>query len=212
VKHPGRIWRLTVPEAVIALGAGFALPLMNVFFKQGLGSPEVEIGATFAAGQALLVVGSFLAPLVAARLGKVRSIVFTRLAAIPFVLIIALSPDIGDVIGSVFTVAGLAFIARIAFQNMASPVRSAFAMEILDPSERGTQVGIELAFASALSGLTSYIGARMMEAGDFRTPFFLLAGFYLVATLLFWQFFAGREREWGPVRPLEGADAVAAGD
>ena len=31
--------------------AGFTLPLLNVFFKQNLGSPEVEIGATFAAGQ-----------------------------------------------------------------------------------------------------------------------------------------------------------------
>jgi hypothetical protein len=107
--------------------------------------------------------------------------------------------------------AGLAFIARIALQNMASPVRSAFAMEILAPSERGTQVGVELAFSAALSGVTSYVGAQLMNAGDFRTPFFLLAGFYLVAAVLFWQFFAGREGS-GAVVVMHGAEAAAAGD
>lgn len=195
VKHPDRIWKLTAPDVLIGLGAGFALPLLNVFFKQNLGSPEVEIGATFAAGQAFLVVGSFLAPFMAARLGKVKSVALTRLASIPFILLIAFSPDVGGLVGSVLTVAGLAYIARITLMNMASPVRSAFGMEILDPGERGTQVGIQLALSSALSGVASYLGARLMNAGDFRTPFVLMAGCYLIATALFWQFFAGRERE-----------------
>jgi len=193
VKHPGRIWRLTAPEVLLGLGAGFALPLMNVFFKQNLGSPEVEIGATFAAGEAFLVVGAFLAPLLVARMGKVKSVVVTRVAAVPFILLLALSPDVGGVVGSVLTIAGLAHIGRITLMNMGSPVRSAFAMEILDPDERGTQVGIEMALASAMSGLASYFGAQMMNAGDFRTPFFLMAGCILLASALFWQFFTNEE-------------------
>jgi MFS family permease len=185
---------------------------MNVFFKQNLGSPEVEIGATFAAGQAFLVVGAFLAPLFVSWLGKVRAVVFTRLAAIPFILLIAFSPDVGSAIGSVLTVAGLAHIARITLANMASPVRSAFAMEILDPGERGTQVGIQLALASALSGLASYIGAQLMNAGDFRTPFFLMAGCLLVANLMFWQFFAKQEAQLASLPRLAGAEAAVTGD
>jgi MFS family permease len=212
VKHPDRIWRLTAPEVLIGLGAGFALPLLNVFFKQNLGSPEVEIGATFAAGQAFLVVGAFLAPLIVARWGKVRSVVFTRMAAIPFILLIAFSPDIGSALGSVLTVAGLAHIARITLTNMASPVRSAFAMEILDPGERGTQVGIQMALASALSGLASYIGAQLMSAGDFRTPFFLMAICILVANLIFWQFFARREEDLVAVPLAESGEVAIVGD
>jgi len=208
VKHPDRVWRLTAPEVLVGFGAGFALPLMNVFFKQNLGSPEVEIGATFAAGQAFLVVGSFLAPFFAARLGKVKSITFTRLLSVPFILLIAFSPDVGTAFGSVLTVAGLAYIARITLMNMASPVRSAFGMEILDPAERGTQVGIQLALSSALAGAASYFGARLMDAGDFRTPFFIMAGCYLAATALFWQFFAGREKQLAPVVPAEAGSAA----
>jgi MFS family permease len=212
VKHPQRIWRLTTPEVLISLGAGFALPLMNVFFQQNLNSPEVEIGATFAAGEAFLVVGAFLAPLVVTRMGKVRSVVVTRLLAIPFILLIAFSPDLASAAaGSVFTIAGLAYIARITLSNMASPVRSAFAMEILDPAERGTQVGIEMALASALSGLASYLGAQMMNAGDFRTPFVLMSILYLGANLLFWRFFAGQETALA-LAAADGAEAVVVGD
>jgi MFS family permease len=211
VKHRDRIIQLTAPEVMISLGAGFALPLMNVFFHENLDSPAVEIGATFAAGEAFLVVGAFLAPIVAARLGKVRSVVLTRMASIPFILLIGFSPDVAGAFGSVFTIAGLAYIARITFFNMASPVRSAFAMEVLDPGERGTQVGIEMALASALSGLSSYVGARLMDMGDYSTPFIVMAGCYFIGTLMFWQFFAGREQDLSLATGV-GAEAAAIGD
>lgn len=212
IKHPDRIWRLTIPEVIFVLGAGFALPLLNVFFKQNLNSPDVEIGATFAAGQGVLVIGAFLAPLLVTRFGKVKSVVYTRLLAIPFVLLIAFSPDVGALLGSVFTVAGLAHIARISLANMASPVRSAFAMEILDPAERGTQVGIELALMSALAGGASYIGAQLMSSGDFRTPFFLMAACMLISSGLFYQFFANQEADLALPRLPEPIAAQGLGD
>ncbi len=208
VTHPDRIWRLTAPEVVLAFGAGFVLPLLNVFFHQGLGSPEVEIGVTFAAGQAFLVVAAFLAPLLALRLGKVRSVVFTRLAAVPFLALLAFSPDVGSALGSVLTVAGLAHIARITFMNMAGPIRAAFAMELLDPGERGTQVGIQMALAGAVSGLGSFLGSRLMDAGNYQAPFMVMAAFLTVSALLFWRFFAGQEKELA----LETAQASAAAD
>ena len=194
VRHPDRIFKLTAPEVLIALGAGFVLPLMSVFFNQSLGSPEVEIGATFAAGETFLVVGSFLAPFVATRLGKVNSVVVTRLASIPFILLIAFSPDVGGAIGSVLTVAGLAYIARTTLMNMSSPLRSAFGMEILDPGERGTQVGIQQAISAALSGGAAYLGGQMMSVGDYQTPFFIMAVCYLAGAGLFGWFFTGREQ------------------
>lgn len=195
VKHPDRIRKLVGPEVLISFGAGFAIPLMNVFFRQGVGSEEIEIGAIFSAGEAFLVVGSFLAPLVAMRLGKVRSVVWTRLASIPFIVLFAFTAQVGSAVGSILSVASLAYVARIALMNMASPVRSAFAMEILDPGERGTQVGIEMALGSTLMGITGYLGSLMMDAGDFQTPFLLMAAAYLAATLLFNQFFAKQESE-----------------
>lgn len=193
IEHPGRIFRLVLPAALIGLGAGFVIPLMNVYFKEGLGSTDLEIGATFSAGQALLVVAAFLAPLLAARLGKIRAIVFSQLVSLPFIILLAFAPEIGGALGSVLAVAGLAYMLRITTMDAVWPVRSAFAMEILAPGERGTQVGIENALESALAGIAAFFGARFMNAGDFRTPFLIMAGLYLAATLTFWAFF--REKE-----------------
>lgn len=195
VRNPDRIWRITAPQALVGLGAGFALPLLNIYFRGNLGSEDVEIGAVFAVGQGFLVVATFLAPLIVVRLGKVRSVIATRLISIPFILLFAFVGEVGAVVGSVLAVAGFAYVSRITFMNMASPVRSAFSMEILDPKERGTQVGIENALTAGLSGTAAYFGAQMMDSGDFRTPFLLMALFYLLSTVLFSRFFSGKEQD-----------------
>jgi MFS family permease len=123
-----------------------------------------------------------------------------------------LSPNIGSEIGSVFSLAAFAYVARITMMNMASPVRSAFSMEILSPQERGTQVGIQLALTSVVSGTATFFGARMMEAGDFQTPFYLMAIFYSISSFLFWHFFAGREEELLLDPPISKPNAVPGED
>jgi hypothetical protein len=69
-------------------------------------------------------------------------------------------------------------------------------------------VGIQLAFSSALSGLASYFGAQLMGIGDYRTPFFLMAGFILVANVIFWQFFGKQEQAFSPAPRLGGAEVA----
>ncbi len=195
VRNPGTILRLTMPEVLIAFGAGFALPLMNVYFQNGIGSVEIEISGVFTTGMAFLVIASFLAPVVSARLGKIPSIVLTRGLSVPFILLLAFAPGLDGEAVSSLTLAAFAYIGRITLFNMASPVRAAFAMEILDEKERGTQVGIEQALAAALSGLAGYFGARLMNVGDFQTPFLLMTALYTLAVAVFWAFF-GRGRAW----------------
>lgn len=189
IKNPDRIFKLSLPAALIGLGAGFTLPLMNVYFKEGLGTSDVEIGAIFAAGQALLVVGSFLAPLIAARLGKIRAIVAMQLLSVPFILMLAYATEIGGVLGSVAIVTVMAYVARITTMDVTGPIREAFGMEILDPAERGTQVGIQRALTAALYGGAGYVGGLLMNSGNFSTPFLLMAACYVLSILLFWTFF-----------------------
>jgi predicted MFS family arabinose efflux permease len=98
---------------------------------------------------------------------------------------------------------------RITLMNMGEPVRSAFGMEILAPSERGTQVGLQHAFSGLLTGGAAFLGARLMDAGDFQSPFFFMAGAYLIGTVLFWRFFRGKERQMALVpNPVAGGQAA----
>ncbi len=51
-----------------------------------------------------------------------------------------------------------------------------------------------------------------MNAGDFRTPFFLMAVCLLVANLIFWQFFAWREEDLVAVPLAESGEVAIVGD
>lgn len=189
VAHPGTVFKLVLTSALISFGAGFVVPLFNVFFHEGMHAHEHEIGTTVGMGNAFLAVGALLVPFVSERLGKIQTVVVTRMLSIPFIFVIAFSNDLAANLVPAFTLAGIGYVVRILLMNMGAPVESAFSMEILDPAERGTTVGLEQAVGRLLSSVGSYAGALLMNGGDFRTPFLFMAGTYFLSTALFWVFF-----------------------
>ena len=208
VRHPDRVLRLVAVGAMISLGFGFVGPLFNVFFAEGLHAHTHDIGVTFASGSLFVALAALAAPFLAARMTKVQAIVGTRLLAVPFILLIGLSPSLATVT-TVLTVAGVAYVIRIVLANAAGPIAEAFSMEILDPAERGTMVGLRSAAQQTLAGLGAFAGARLMAAGDYVTPFVAMAALYGLSSVLFWIWFRPLERPAGaPVTaaaPLEPA-------
>jgi len=188
IKTPAVIGKLLVVTGLINLGAGFVVPLMNVFFHQGIHAHEHEIGATFAAGSLFLALGALLSPFVVERIGKVPTVALTRMAAIPFVLVIGLAPGMANP-STVVSIAGLAYILRTTLFNMSGPVFSALSMELLHPGERATVTGMESTLGRILAAVAGFVGASLMAWGDFRTPFFLMTFFFLISTILFWLLF-----------------------
>lgn len=193
VVHPDRIAKLVTVSAVTALGFAFVGPLFNVFYAEGLHAHTHEIGLTFASGDLVLAAASLIAPFLVARLTKVQAIVYTRLLAVPFILVIGLSPSLATV-QSVLTLAGLAYVLRIVLSNAATPIAEAFAMELLDPGERATMVGLRATVGQILAGVGSFAGSRLMTSGDFVTPFYVMAALYAAAAVLFWIWFRPMER------------------
>ncbi len=194
IKHPQIIRNLVGANALLALGAGFTLPFLQIYFKQGLHAHEVYIGGTYAAGSAFLAVGSFLAPLLVARLGKVSTIFTARMFSVPFILMLAFAGRVGETHGVTLLLATIAFTARNALMNMSGPVHEAFSMELLDPSERGSYVGLDTSIGSILNGVASLVGGFLMAQGDFLTPFLIMAVFYFTSNLLFLRLFRPLDR------------------
>ena len=180
--------RLLVSEGLIAVGAGMALPFLNVFFKQGLKTNEIYIGTTFALGSLFLASASFAAPFASGRLGKVRAIFVARTLSVPFILVLAytaLQPSLGPAA----LIASFAYVARTTFMNMSGPIDQAFSMELLLPSERATVVGLESTTSQVLSGVASLFGGLMINAGDFATPLLVMALLYFSSNILYLKFF-----------------------
>jgi hypothetical protein len=47
----------------------------------------------------------------------------------------------------------------------------------------------------------------MMNAGNYQSPFLLMAGFYIVSIALFWYFFGGKQKLVVPSAELSGQGA-----
>src|SRR5437867_12626685 len=177
VRHRARVAQLVAVSAVVAFGFGFVGPLFNVFFYEGLHAHTHDIGMTFASGELFVALAALAAPFLVARMTKVQAIVGTRLLAVPFIILIGMSPSLATV-STVLTLAGVAYIVRIVLANASAPIAEAFSMEILDPGERGTMVGLRSTAQQILSGGGAFIGSRLMSGGDYVTPFVVMAGLY----------------------------------
>jgi hypothetical protein len=112
------------------------VPFFKVFFKNRLEATTEQIGMIFALGNISVAIGAIIAPLVSGRLGKVRAVAFTELCSIPFIYGIALPPNLGF--------AAASYLARRALMNMAGPIRSNFAMEIVQRKKELQPLGSQL--------------------------------------------------------------------
>jgi MFS family permease len=204
IVHPNRVFQLTMVEGLIAFGAAFVIPLFSVYFHDSaLHAHDEQIGGTFALGSFVLGFAALLSPVVAQRLGKVRSVFVLRMLAVPFVVILAFAPHVDihyiasfiNNVGSLLSIATFAYVMRTVFFNMSIPIFSAFSMEALDPGERGATIGIQSAVASLAGAIGGYFGGQWMAAHDFQTPLLLMAGFYFVSNLLFWRYFKTWEQQ-----------------
>ena len=190
IRTPKTVYHFVVIGALLSLGGGFVLRLANVFFHYDLHAHEHEIGMVFAAGSFFLAIGAFAVPLVVERLGEVATIVWTRFAAVPFILLIGYAPELASP-ETVVSLAGLAWVLRTTLFNMSGPAFEAFSMGQLHPTERATYIGISHLFGSAMAAVGGYLGAVLMSNGDFRTPFVVMAVLYAVSTALFMRWFEG---------------------
>lgn len=213
VKHPGRISVFVLTTALIYFGTSMIVPLMNVTFHEGHAhAGEGEIGVIFAIGEGVLALAMLALPLLASRMLKVDAIAVSRLVSLPFVLGIGLIPLV-LVEGStgLLILMSVAYVGRAAIFRMGFPLDEAFNMEVLDARERATATGLEIALGAALSAPAIILSSRLMDSGDFATPFVLAAAAYLASTLIYWVAFRRlelstiRERSRG-IRP----EAVAA--
>ncbi|MCS7286930.1 MAG: MFS transporter [Anaerolineae bacterium] len=180
------VMALLIPELIIALGAGLLIPYLNIFFKQRFRISDSFLGLIFAVAQLLMGAATLLAPVLAERWGKIRTVVFTQLASLPFLLMLGFVPILSVAIG--------AFWLRAILMNMAGPLYTAFAMERVRDEERGTvgaMIGVAYSIGQSIGpGISGFI-----QRSFGFSPLFLTTGAtYLFAALLTFALFGRTER------------------
>ncbi|MFC2030478.1 MFS transporter [Chloroflexota bacterium] len=130
----GMAARIFVPNIVISMGAAILIPYMNLFFKESFRISDKTLGMLFAISAVITGTATLASPIMADRWGRIRALVMTQLASIPFLLMIGFAPGIGFAV--------FAFWMRAALMNMGGPLYDAFAMEQVAEKERATISGL----------------------------------------------------------------------
>jgi len=181
------ILKLVLTTGLIGFGAGFIVPLFNMFFANKLHATTEQIGVIFALGQVALAIGTFLAPVLSSRIGKVKAVVLCQVCSIPFISMIALSETL--------ELAGLSYLVRGALMNMAGPIGSTFAMELVQSAERATTSGLTVMADMLPRAIGAKLGGQMMGSGEYVLPYFYTSLFYITAATFYFWFFRKMEKK-----------------
>lgn len=175
------ILKLFLPVLLVGIGAGLSIPFLNLYFKNVFQTPTNLIGIFYSLQQFLMITGLLIAPVIAERIGKVRTVVFSQLASIPFLIILAIAHDL--------TFAVVAFLIRASLMNMAQPLLTNFAMEKVKLEQQAFMSALLTIAWTAGWGASASIGGHIIERFSYSVPFFMTSGFYLLSTLLIFNFF-----------------------
>jgi predicted MFS family arabinose efflux permease len=183
------ILKFMVPTGIIGFGAGFIVPLFNLFFKLKFSATTDQIGILSALSSVTLAIGTLAAPALSSKLGKVESIVLCEFLSMPFIMFVTLSPNL--------PLALVAYMTRNALMNMAGPIATSLQMELVTDKERGTTNGLMVMADNIPRAITASISGRMMTGNDFFTPFLFTTATYFVASSLFFMFFRKKDTKKG---------------
>jgi predicted MFS family arabinose efflux permease len=162
-------------------GRGPVVNFFNVYLDDGLGVSTALIGILSAGALLISVPGALLAPLIVARWGNSRTIVWGMVGMGLCMLPLILSPH--------WPVAGLAYVGSSAmFSLTVGPLRL-FSQELVAPRWQATMasafmLGSGLAFATL-----SLAGGYIIVSLGYRTLFLTATAMVAAATILFWFYF-----------------------
>ena len=184
-QRPGLVARLLLPGTLIGVGAGMNMPVLNLFVQHRFGISFDELGLVFALSSLGTTVATLLQPILAARVGRVRSTLLVEAASLPFLIVLGYVP--------VFSLVVAALVVRAALMNMGNPIFTAFSLEQIGPAERARFSSLSAmlwsggwAAGSLFSGWwRDLVG---IDTG-FATTFALMALSYAGSMVLLWWWF-----------------------
>ena len=187
------VYGLAVLFSLDSFGGGFLVQsLLALWLFHRFGLSLAAAGAFFFWTGALSALSQLAAPILAKRIGLIRTMVFTHIPASLCVIAVAFAPN-------VMVVFALMFV-RALLSNMDTPARSSYVMAIVTPPERAAAAGVTNVPRSLASAFSPALAGLLFSLSPFAWP--LVIGGSLKITydlLLLWRF--------QKVRPPEEPDA-----
>ncbi|MBN2857021.1 MAG: MFS transporter [Candidatus Delongbacteria bacterium] len=182
------LFYLVVPPMVVGMGAGMTIPFLNLYFKTRFDMSSNNIGMLFALAQFFTIGGALAAPLLAAKFGKIKTVILSQLVSLPFLFILGISKFL--------PLAVIAFLIRNALMNMSAPVSTNFSMEAVHPDDRSIASGLLTLAWLFTWGITANIGGYLIEKTGYMIPFSFTMLFYLLSSYLYFKLLMPMEKNF----------------
>ncbi|GAC1665072.1 MAG: hypothetical protein PVS3B3_36680 [Ktedonobacteraceae bacterium] len=166
---------------LVGLGAGLFIPYFNVYFVQHLGASSALFGLIDGGANGINALLTLVAPLLALRFGKIKTVVCTRLISIPLLLTIAFT--------GILPLAALLYLFRQGAMDMSNGVFQVYSMEAVPMQRRGLansgyQAALQVSWA-----VTTPLGGLLIAHLGYTPVFISGAVLYLLAIVLLWARF-----------------------
>ncbi|MPZ49243.1 MAG: MFS transporter [Dehalococcoidia bacterium] len=167
-KSRGIVLRLAALFSIDAFGGGFVVQSLLALWLFERYSLSVETaGAIFFAAGLLSAFSQLVSAWLAARIGLIRTMVYTHLPSNLFLVLAAFMPT------APLAVAFL--LARMALSQMDVPARQSYVMAMVPPEERVAAASVTNVPRSLASALAPAVGGYLLSLSSFGWPL-LLAG------------------------------------
>lgn len=182
-KEQRKILPVVVNAFLIGMGAGLVIPFMNLYFKRRFECSSGQIGAFFAVAQVTTALAMLAGPVIARRVGKLRTAIGLQLCSLPFLVTLGAEHQLSIAVG--------AFWMRAMLMQASTPLVSTFVMETLPPALRARATSfINLVWNLGWATSATFAGV-LIERFGYDVPFYVTATLYLSASIWFFLSFRG---------------------
>ena len=175
------VTKMSLLAIVDNFGAGMAAALVSYWFFLRFGVQLKSLGMIFFASYFLAAVSFLSAPLIALRLGVVRTMAFSHGLASIIYLVLPLAPTLA--------IAASLLMIRSFFAYMDNPLRASFTMAMVNSNERGSAAGVTSLARIIPYGISPTFSTYLMQSVSLTLPLFIGGGLQLINDVAFYLLF-----------------------
>ncbi len=181
--------KLSALFALDAFGGGFVIQSLIAFwFSVRFGSDPGFIGGVLFAANILAGLSALAAARIAARIGLIRTMVYTHLPSNVLLILIPFMPTV--------ELAVIVLLVRFSISQMDVPTRQSYTIAVVEPDERSAAAGVTGIARSVGAATSPLIAAPLYASALAALPFVIAGGLKIVYDLLLY-------REFSAVAPPE---------
>jgi MFS family permease len=179
----GVVLRLSGLFALDAFGGGFVVQSFAAYwFYLRFGVQPATLGGIFFGANIFAGISALLASRIAARIGLVRTMVFTHLPSNVLLILVPLMPTL--------PLAILVLLLRFSISQMDVPTRQSYTMAVVAPEERSAAAGITgVARTTGAAFAPMFAGLLFAHPETISVPFFLAGALKIVYDVLLYRAF-----------------------